>query len=94
MADVTLTTGYPKQLSMGDLTGYLYRLTDIDDAETLSTGIVGSRIITVLVNWTGNPGTQASAGGHFTWVASTGIITFYPSSDNLGADVLVLGVGT
>ncbi len=90
MADVTLTSGYPKQLSLGDLTGVLFRLTDIDDTETLDTGVDGSRIISVLVNWTGNPSTQASAGGHFTWVASTGVITFYPGEDNLGADVLVL----
>lgn len=91
MAAVTITSGYPKILGeIGMNTVYLWRLTDIDDTETLDTGL-GSRIVTFMVNYTGNPSTQASAGGHAT--ESSGTITFYPSSDNLGADVIVVASG-
>jgi len=90
MTEVTKTAGYPKVLSLGNHTGYLYRLTDVDDAETLTTAL-GTRIVSYFVSWTGNPGTQTSAGGHST--ESSGTITLYPSSDNLGADVLVIVAG-
>lgn len=87
MAAVTVTSGYPKTQSMGSLTLYIWRLTDIADTETLATGL-GTSIVSHLVSWTGNPGTQASGGGHTA--LSAGTITFYPSSDNLGADVWVV----
>lgn len=90
MASVTKTSGYPKTFSMGSNTLYLWRITDVDDGETLATGL-GSRIVDYWVNWTGNPGTQASAGGHSA--NSAGTITFYPSSDNLGASVFVMATG-
>lgn len=90
MADVTVTTGWPKVFSMGDKDIYIWRLTDIDDTETLATGL-GTRIISHMVSWTGNPGTQTSGGGHS--VLSSGTITFYPSTDNLGADVWVIADG-
>ena len=90
MAAVTVTSGYPVVHSLGDKTLYIWRLTDIDDTETLATGL-GTRIISHLVSWTGNPGTQTSGGGHSA--LSSGTITFYPSTDNLGADVWVLADG-
>lgn len=90
MAAVTVTSGYPVVHSLGDKALYIWRLTDVDDAETLATGL-GTRIISYAVNWTGNPGTQASGGGHSA--LSSGTITFYPSSDDLGADVWVLADG-
>ncbi len=91
MAAVTITSGYPKILGqLGMNTVYLWRLTDVDDTETLATGL-GARIVSYMVNYTGNPGTQASAGGHS--VESSGTITFYPSSDDLGADVIVIASG-
>jgi len=90
MAAVTVTSGYPVVHSIGDKALYIWRLTDIDDAETLATGL-GTRIISHTVSWTGNPGTQTSGGG--SSVLSSGTITFYPSEDNLGADVWVLADG-
>ena len=84
MADVTLTSGYPKIESMGSKMLHIWRITDVDDTETLVTGL-GDSLSEFWVNWTGNPGTQASAGGHAT--ESSGTITFFPSSDNLGATV-------
>lgn len=91
MADVTVTTGYPKLIgTLGQLSVYLWKLTDIDDTETLATGL-GDRILAHMVQWDGNPGTQAAGGGNST--NSSGTITFYPSTDNLGADVIVLATG-
>ena len=90
MADVTVTTGYPKVENIGSKMLYMWRLTDVDDAETLATGL-GTRIISHIVSWTGNPGTQTSGGGHTA--LSSGTITFYPSSDDLGADVWVMADG-
>ncbi len=87
MAEITVTSGYPKVESMGSRTLYIWKATDVDDAETLATGL-GTRIFAHWVEWTGNPGTQASAGGHSA--ESSGTITFYPSSDNLGATVFVM----
>lgn len=86
-ADVTITSGYPKIENMGSRTLYVWRITDVDDTEELATGL-GSRVFDFWVSWTGNPGTQTSAGGHAA--NSSGTITFYPSSDNLGASVFVL----
>ena len=91
MADVTITSGYPKTLgSLGQNTVYLWKITDVDDGETLPTGL-GTRILAHLVQWDGNPGTQAAGGGHST--NASGTITFYPSTDNLGADVIVIASG-
>lgn len=91
MADVTVTTGYPKTIgTIGSYTIYLWKLTDIDDAETLATGL-GARVLAHFVQWDGNPGTQAAGGGHSS--NSSGTITFYPSTDNLGADVIVIASG-
>ena len=86
MTQVTVTSGYPKTHSMGSLNLHIWRLTDIDDAETLATGL-GSNIVSHLVSWTG-VATQPSTGGHS--VLSAGTITFYPSADDLGADVWVV----
>ena len=86
MTAITTSSGYPKTQNMGSLTLYIYRATDVDDGETLATGL-GSRIVSHQVSWTGNPGTQTSAGGHS--VLADGTITFYPGSDNLGADIWI-----
>ena len=85
MASVTITTGYPKTQSMGSLTLYMWRITDVDDTETLATGL-SSNVVSHLVSWTG-ASTAPSGGGHS--VLSSGTITFYPAADNLGADVWV-----
>ncbi len=91
MAAVTLTSGYPKLLgTLGELSLYLYMVTDVDDTETLDTGL-SERVVSHWVEWTGNPGTQTSGGGHSA--ESAGTITFYPSTDNLGANVFVLASG-
>jgi hypothetical protein len=87
MAEVTVTSGYPKRESMGSRTLLIWKATDVDDTETLTTNL-GSKIVAHWVEWTGNPGTQTSAGGHST--ESGGLITLYPSSDDLGATVFVL----
>lgn len=87
MAAVTTTSGYPKVENLGSVQLYIWRITDVDDTETLATGL-GNRIVDFWVSWTGNPGTQTSAGGHAT--ESAGTITFYPSSDDLGATVFVI----
>lgn len=82
----TVTSGYPKRESAGSETKLIWLVTDIDDAETLDTGL-GNKIKYYNVNWTGNPGTQTSGGGHSS--ESAGVITFYPSTDALGATVEV-----
>lgn len=90
MASVTLTSGYPKVLSMGDKFLYIWQITDVDDTETLATGL-GTRIIDFWVSWTGNPATQTSGGGHAA--LSSGTITFYPGENDLGATVFVIADG-
>lgn len=87
MAAVAITTGYPKTESWGSNMVYIWKVTSVEDAETLATGLSG-RIKYYFVNWVGNPGTQASGGGHST--ESAGVITFYPSTDALEATVFVL----
>lgn len=87
MAAATITSGYPKNENLGSVNLYIWRITDVDDAETLATGL-GTRIVDFWVSWTGNPSSQTSAGGHAT--ESAGTITFYPSSDALGASVFVI----
>lgn len=86
MAAVTVTTGYPKVESRGSNLAYIWKVTSVDDGDTLATGLSG-RIKNWEVEWTGNPTTQASAGGHSA--ESAGTITFYPSEDALGATVTV-----
>ena len=92
MAAVTVASTFPKVYSIGDKFLYIWQATDVDDAETLTTGL-GTRIIDYWVNWTGNPATQTSGGGHSALAASTGIITFYPGEDNLGASIFVMADG-
>ena len=87
MASVTITTGYPKSHSIGDLTLFIWQLTDVDDAETLATGL-GTNIVDFWVSWTGNPATQTSGGGHAA--NSSGTMTFYPGENDLGATLFVL----
>lgn len=87
MAAVTLTSGYPKMFNLGNVNLYIFQITDVDDTETLVTGL-GTNIIDYWVNWSGNPATQTDAGGNST--RSGGTITFYPGVDNLDASVFVL----
>lgn len=91
MADVTVTSGYPKLLgTIGANSLYLWRITDVDDTETLATGL-GNRIVDFWIRQDGNVSTQASAG--ISASESSGTITFYPGEDNLGASVFVLASG-
>ena len=91
MADVTITSGYPKTIgSLGANTLYLWKLTDIDDGETLATGL-GARILAFWVQPQTDPSTNTSAG--INAVNASGTITFYPGVDNMAADVLVLASG-
>lgn len=90
MASVTVTSGFPIVESLGSVKLYIWRLTSVDDAETLATGL-GTSIVSYQVSFTGNPGTQTSGGGHTA--LSAGTITFYPSTDALGADVWVIARG-
>lgn len=91
MADVTVTTGYPQMIgTLGQLSVYLWKLTDIDDGEELATGL-GSRIQAFFVQPETDPSTNTSAG--INAVNSSGTITFYPGVDNMAADVLVLATG-
>ena len=85
----TVTSGYPKQFSMGSKNLYIWRATDVDDGETIETNL-GTDVLEHWVSWTGNPGTQTSAGGHSALAATTGIVTFYPASDNLGVTLFVM----
>lgn len=89
MAAVTVTTGYPKAESMGSITLYTWRVTSVDDTDTLATGL-GGRLREHWVEWTGDPVTSLPiAGGHSA--ESAGTITFYPSSSGHGATVFVIG---
>ena len=86
----TLTSGYPKILSLGDYNIYLWRLTAVSDTETLATGL-GARAIAHFVTWSGDTTTQAEGGGNST--LSAGTITLYPAEDALGCDVMVIANG-
>ena len=90
MAAVSTTSGYPKVFSMGDKFLYIWRVTSVDDTDTLATGL-STRIIEHWVRWTGNPSTQTSGGGHTT--ESAGTITFYPGENSLEASVFVIADG-
>jgi hypothetical protein len=83
---VTVTSGYPKTENIGSKMVYIWRITDVDDGELLATGL-SRRFQEHWVSWTGNPSTQASAGGHTA--VTDDEIQFFPSSDNLGATVFV-----
>lgn len=91
MADVTITSGYPMTIgTLGQNTVYLWKLTDIDDGETLATGL-GTRLLAFFVQPQTDPSTNTSAG--INAVNSSGTITFYPGVDNMAADVLVIASG-
>jgi hypothetical protein len=92
MAEATISSGYPIKVgSIGMFTLLLWKYSAVSDTNTITTG--NKSIVAFWVNWNGNPGTQAAGGGHATYVASTGVITMYPSTDSLAADVFVLVSG-
>lgn len=84
---VTVTSGYPLRSSAGSRILHTWRVTDVDDAETLVTGI-GGTIFDHWIHWADATDTQTQGGGHS--VLSGGTITFYPSQDSLSASVFVL----
>ena len=93
MTEATITSPYPIKIgSLGMYSVLLWKHSDVDDTETITTGL-GTRIAGVWVSWIGNPSSQTSGGGHFDYSATTGIITLYPSSDNLSAETYVLVSG-
>lgn len=59
--------------------------TDVTDADTWVSGIVGVKYFWAQVR--GNPGTQTSAG--FAATESGGTFTFYPATDSLAFDLFV-----
>lgn len=91
MAAVTVTSGYPKVFSAGTTALYIWRVSSVDDADTLDTGL-GTRVIDAWVSFTGNPTTQTSGGGNIT-LTSGDTITFYPSENSNTATVFVLADG-
>lgn len=91
MAAVTVTSGYPVKVgSIGAYTLLLWKLTDVDDTETLATGL-GTRILAVWGSVQTDASTQGSAGCNI--VNSSGTLTFYPGEDNVSMDVFVLVSG-
>jgi hypothetical protein len=94
MTEATKVSGYPITIGqIGANTLLLWKYSAVSDANTITTGIASSRLLAFWVNWNGNPGTQGSGGGHATYAAATGVITMYPSTDSLAADVFVLVSG-
>ena len=91
MAAVSVTSGWPKVFSVGDKFLYIWRITSVDDTDTLATGL-STRIISWAVTFTANPSTQTSGGGNAA--QSSGTITFYPSENSSTADVWVLADGS
>lgn len=91
MAAVTVTSGYPKVYSLGDKALYIWRVSSVDDTDTLDTGL-GTRVIDVWASFTGNASTQASAGGNIT-LTSDDLVTFYPGEDGNTATVFVIADG-
>lgn len=90
MAAVAVTSGYPKVYSLGDKFLYIWRLTSVDDTDTLASGL-GTRIIDWMCTFTANPATQASGGGNVA--NSAGTFTFYPSEDSSTANLWVVADG-
>ena len=90
MAAVSVTSGYPKVFSLGDKALYIWRITSVDDADTLATGI-STRIIDYMVTFTANPSTQTSGGGNAAISGAT--LTFYPSENSSTANVWVIADG-
>ena len=82
-----IATGFPKQYHWGNHKVHLWRLTDYDDGETLAIGL-GSNILTYFVNGVGDPGTQTAGGVHS--IDTTGTIAFYPGTNALDFEVLVI----
>lgn len=90
MAAVAVTSGYPKVFSLGDKTLYIWRLTSVDDTDTLASGL-GTRIVDYMCTFTANPSTQASGGGNVALSGAT--FTFYPSENSSTANLWVLADG-
>ena len=91
MAAVTVTSGYPVKVgSIGAYTLLLWKLTDVDDTETLATGL-GTRILAFWGQVETDASTQGSAGCNI--VNSSGTLTFYPGEDNVAMDLFVLVSG-
>lgn len=87
----TVTSGYPKTIgTIGPNTLYLWKATDVDDGETIETGL-GARVLAFWAQAQTDPSTNTSAGVNA--VNSSGTITFYPGVDNMAIDLLVLASG-
>jgi len=86
MAEKTPDSRRTSNLGSVTLLELTYSATNLDDADTYTSGIEG--IVNHWFSPTNNPGTQASAGIH---VARSGkVFTFYPGEDNATGTLFVL----
>jgi hypothetical protein len=77
---------YEENLGSLKLIRAVYSTTNVDDADTWASGIVG--IVDHWFSSQSNPGTQTSAGTNVA--QSSGTFTFYPASDNTTGTLFVL----
>lgn len=85
MAAKTPTTVY--QYNSGSQNKLVAAFTDLDDADTWTSGLDGVQ------DWvfqrTDNPSTQTSAG--VSVAESAGVFTFYPAEDNTAGKLIIYG---
>lgn len=76
--------------SMGDckLLRATFSTTNLDDTDTWTSGLSG--VVDYWFTGKNNPTTQASAGIHGAFVASTGVFTFYPGEDNWEGTLFIM----
>lgn len=76
--------------SMGDhkLIRATFSTTNLDDGDTWTTTIPG--ITDYWFTGKNNPTTQASTGIHASFVASTGVFTFWPGEDNWEGTLFIM----
>jgi hypothetical protein len=82
------TPAYKKEFKLGAGRIIVYHFTEVDDGDTWASGYGNLTTSPMFATaWLGNPATQTSAGGHIAY--SSGTVTFYPSTDDLGCDLTV-----
>tara|TARA_R110000868_G_scaffold411521_1_gene705135 strand:+ start:1295 stop:1561 length:267 start_codon:yes stop_codon:yes gene_type:complete len=80
------TAATTQRENAGSLTLYRFTFTSVADGDTFDSGL-STNVWGFLIEQTGNPSTQASAG--ISAANASGIFTLYPGENSLGATLFV-----
>lgn len=86
-----ITPAYAKEVKVGVGRMVAVHFTTVSDGDTWASGLQAlSTKPFFLQGNLGDPGTQAAGGGNVDFNTTSGAVTFHPSTDSLGLDLLVI----